>query len=69
MQKLWLSSLKKYINVQTIGNDDTLNLSGFEKSKAAAKTIGSETYDLYTATVNGTVFELFVDDDTNVVLG
>ncbi|MEG9491152.1 hypothetical protein, partial [Mannheimia indoligenes] len=60
---------QKYINVQTTGNDDTLNLSGFEKSKAAAKTIGSETFDLYTATVNGKVFELFVDDDTNVVLG
>ncbi|MEG9486987.1 hypothetical protein [Mannheimia indoligenes] len=60
---------QKYINVQTTGNDDTLNLSGFEKSKTAAKTIGSETYDLYTATVNGKVFELFVDDDTNVVLG
>ncbi|MFA9489560.1 MULTISPECIES: hypothetical protein [unclassified Mannheimia] len=59
----------KTLNIYTSGTDDTLNLKGFTEGKKAAKTIGSETYDLYTANVDGSVYNIYVDDDTNVVLG
>ena len=57
------------INIYTEGTDDTINLQGgFTKTTDAAKKIDKQTYDLYSATVGSETVNLYIDEDTSVVL-